>query len=92
MDLTARVVADGDNRCMSFKTSPYIFGGSRYNFGVDQIELNKDVFMEVLEQSQIDKAPKLVDKAPTVNPEPAPEELPAEEKSKRRRTRKTEEV
>lgn len=52
VDITARVIADGDERYLSFKTSPYIFGGSRYNFGVDEIELNKDVFIETLKKAQ----------------------------------------
>ena len=52
VDLTARVVADGDNRYLSFKNSPFIFGGGRFNFGVDQIELNKDKFIETLKNVQ----------------------------------------
>lgn len=52
VDLTARVVADGDNRYLSFKTSPFIFGGGRFNFGVDQIELNKEKFIETLRNVQ----------------------------------------
>lgn len=56
VDLTARVVADGDDRYLSFKTSPYIFGGSRYNFGVDQISLNRDEFWKILHAAQAGKA------------------------------------
>jgi len=55
VDLTARVVADGDNRYLSFKNSPFIFGGGRFNFGVDQIELNKDKFIETLKNVQSPK-------------------------------------
>jgi len=55
VDLTARVVADGDERYLSFKTSPYIFGGSRYNFGVDQISLNRDEFWKILHAAQAGK-------------------------------------
>lgn len=105
VDLTARVVADGDNRYLSFKTSPYIFGGSRYNFGVDQIELNKDVFIETLEESQLKedepdrpkrsrKEPVTIEKEITLELESTAEEpdveQPAEEKPRRRRSRKTE--
>lgn len=53
VDLTARVIADGENRYLSFKTSPYIFGGSRYDFGVDQIPLDKDVFIETLKNAKV---------------------------------------
>ena len=52
VDLTARVVADGDNRYLSFKNSPFIFGGGRFNFGVNQIELNKKKFIETLKNVQ----------------------------------------
>jgi len=52
VDLTARVVADGDERYLSFKTSPYIFSGSRYNFGTDRINLNKNEFIKILTKSQ----------------------------------------
>lgn len=106
VDLTARVVADGDNRYLNFKTSPYIFGGSRYNFGVDQIELNKDVFIKTLEKSQMKKdepdmpkrsmkEPVSTEKEITPEPEPTAEKKPnikppAEEKPRRRRSRKTE--
>src|SRR5690606_3166674 len=53
VDLTARVIADGENRYLSLKTSPYIFGGSRYNFGVDQIPLDKEVFIETLKKAKV---------------------------------------
>lgn len=52
VDITARVVADGDERYLSFKTSPYIFGGSRFNFGTDQIPLDHDAFIAVLENAK----------------------------------------
>jgi len=52
VDLTARVVADDDERYLNFKTSPYIFGGSRYNFGCDKINLNKNEFIKILTKSQ----------------------------------------
>lgn len=54
VDITARVIADGDERYLSFKTSPYIFGGSRYNFGVEEIPLDKDAFIEALKKAQRD--------------------------------------
>src|SRR5690606_24527527 len=53
VDLTARVIADGENRYLSLKTSPYIFGGSRYNFGVNQIPLDKEVFIETLKKAKV---------------------------------------
>lgn len=55
VDLTARVIAEGNDRYLNLKTSEYIFGGSRYNFGVDKISLNKNTFIETLKKSQIKK-------------------------------------
>ena len=100
VDLTARIVADGDERYLSFKTSPYIFGGSRYNFGVDQIPLDRDQFIAVLKKSQIGKKiksmPAPVTKAAETPPSPiadTPESTPeaaktTEEPKRTRRVRK----
>jgi len=52
VDITARVVAEGNDRFLSFKTSEYIFGGGRYNFGVEKIPLNKDEFLKILTKIQ----------------------------------------
>lgn len=74
VDLTARVVADGDERYLNFKVSPYIFGGSRYNFGVDQIPLNRNEFIKTLTAAQ-KSAPQ---KADRTLEKPAEEASPAE--------------
>ena len=52
VDLTARIHVDGDNHYMSFKADEYVFGGSRYNFGVTQIPLNKDEFINTMIKAQ----------------------------------------
>lgn len=52
VDLTARIHVDGDNHYMSFKADEYVFGGSRYNFGVTQIPLNKDEFINIMIKAQ----------------------------------------
>lgn len=52
VDLTARIHVDGNEHYMSFKADEYIFGGSRYNFGVTQIPLNKDKFIDIMIKSQ----------------------------------------
>jgi len=71
VDLTALVVADGDERYLSFKTSPYIFGGSRYNFGVDRIPLNRDEFIRTLTAAQKGMtAPKPTETVEKPKPEP----------------------
>jgi len=95
VDLTARIVADGDERYLSFKTSPYIFGGSRYNFGVDQIPLNRDQFIEILKKSQAGKKVKPISvPVKQVEEDVAPATVPiesepvAEEPKRARRARK----
>ena len=52
VDLTARVVAEGDKHYMSFKTSEVIFGGSRYNFGVQEIPLDYKTFIDTMISAQ----------------------------------------
>lgn len=52
VDLTARVVADGGERYLSIKTSPYIFGGGRLNFEAEKIPLNYAAFMEALQGAE----------------------------------------
>ena len=52
VDLTARIYVDGNNHYMNFKADEYTFGGSRYNFGVTQIPLNKNAFIDVMIKSQ----------------------------------------
>lgn len=52
VDLTARIVAEGNERYMSFKASEYTFGGSRYSFGVDKIQLNKTKFIDLITKCQ----------------------------------------
>jgi len=102
VDLTARVVADGDDRYLSFKTSPYIFGGSRYNFGVDQIPLNRDEFWKILHAAQAGKTvrpkrepvekPTTPQVSDTTEPDTASSEVPeqteAEQPRRARRSRK----
>lgn len=53
VDMTVLVEADGNNRTMNFKASPYIFGGSRFNFGVDKIELTPKALEEAIANSEI---------------------------------------
>lgn len=47
VDIVARVVADGDNRTLSFKNNEYIFGGGRLNIKGKDIPLNYDDLMNV---------------------------------------------
>ncbi len=47
VDIVARVVADGDERVLSFKTNEVIFGGGRLTVTAKEIPLNYDSFMDV---------------------------------------------
>lgn len=59
VDLTARIVVEDDGKhYLSFKNSETIFGGSRYNFGVERIPLNHDAFIKVMVDAQEGKKVK----------------------------------
>ncbi|MDD3949312.1 MAG: AAA family ATPase [Anaerolineaceae bacterium] len=50
VDIVARVVADGDDRVLSFKTNEVIFGGGRLTVTDKEIPLDYDSFMEVYQE------------------------------------------
>jgi phage nucleotide-binding protein len=91
VDIVARVIADGDERVLSFKTNEVIFGGGRLTVKEKQIPLDYDAFVQVyaeankntkaaVQQDKPTRKPKA--EKPDVNPAaevPAPEaEEPAE--------------
>mgnify|MGYP002288906473 FL=1 len=51
VDLVARIVADDDERVLSFKTSEVIFGGGRLTVRDKEIPLTYDAFCEVYEEA-----------------------------------------
>lgn len=51
VDLVARIVADGDDRQLSFKTSEVIFGGGRLTVRNKEIPLNYAAFCEVYQEA-----------------------------------------
>ncbi len=51
VDIVARVVADGDERTLSFKTNEVIFGGGRLKTSFSEIDLDYDKFLEVYEEA-----------------------------------------
>lgn len=51
VDLVARIVADDDDRVMSFKTSEVIFGGGRLTVHEKEIPLTYEAFCEVYEEA-----------------------------------------
>lgn len=51
VDIVARVVADGDNRVLSFKSNEFVFGGGRLNVKGKDIPLNYDELMKVYDEA-----------------------------------------
>ena len=51
VDLVARIVADDNERVLSFKASEVIFGGGRLNVRSKEIPLNYTAFCEVYEEA-----------------------------------------
>lgn len=51
VDLVARIVADDDERMLSFKTSEVIFGGGRLSVRNKEIPLEYDAFCEIYEDA-----------------------------------------
>lgn len=88
VDIVARVVADGDNRILSFKTDEVVFGGGRLTVTEKEIPLDYDSFMEVYQEGN-SAAASGERKPKTTKDEPKAEE-PAKTTT-RSRKRKTEE-
>ena len=81
VDIVARVVADGDERTLSFKTNEVIFGGGRLTVTKKEIPLDYDDFMALYDEAN-GKAVKAtrstskkqpVETPPTVNDEDVPD-------------------
>jgi len=93
VDIVARVVADGEERTLSFKTNEVIFGGGRLTVTEKVIPLDYDEFLKVYEESNaIATGKKGVDSTDTPK---STTEKPAEEEKKpttSRRGRKAKET
>lgn len=64
VDLVARVVADDNNRVISFKTNEVIFGGGRLNVQVNEIPCEYEELMKVYDEANSGAA-KTVEKETT---------------------------
>lgn len=60
VDIVARVIADGDNRVLSFKTNEVIFGGGRLNVTANEIPCDYDELMQVYAEANVGHADKPV--------------------------------
>lgn len=91
VDLVARIVADDDERVLSFKTSEVIFGGGRLTVRDKEIPLTYDAFCEVYEEAN-QKAAGAVKRGGNTPATPAPEttDTPTTAPSRRGRKPKTE--
>lgn len=74
VDIVGRVVADGEDRKLSFKSNEYIFGGGRLGVKGKDIPLEFDALMKVYEDANASKAASV--EAST--PKEAATETPAE--------------
>lgn len=59
VDIVARVVADGENHTLSFKTSEVIFGGGRLTVSTNEIPLEYDAFLKVYDEANKNAVAKL---------------------------------
>lgn len=77
VDIVARVIADGDERTLSFKSNEVIFGGGRLNVKQTTIPLDFEKLMKVYEEANaVVEPPKRVSSQPEVQksePEVQPE-------------------
>ena len=90
VDIVARVVADGDERILSFKTNEVIFGGGRLSVTDKVIPLDYDEFLKVYEESNAIATGKVTTNKPET--QKSNDEEPAEKEEPRsRRTRKVRE-
>lgn len=70
VDVVARVIAEGDNRVLSFKTSETVFGGGRLIIEENEIPLELENFLEVYDEANRNAVAAMTTKAekPDVNP------------------------
>lgn len=96
VDIVARVVADGDERILSFKTNEVIFGGGRLSVTDKVIPLDYDEFLKVYEESNAIAAGKVTTNKPETqksnDEEPAEKEEPRSRRTRRVKKEAAEEV
>ena len=73
VDIVARVIADGDVRTLSFKTSEVIFGGGRLTSSINEIPLDFGAFLTVYEEANNNAVAALKGKKTAAQTASAPE-------------------
>lgn len=87
VDLVARIVADDNERVLSFKTSEVVFGGGRLTVRNKEIPLNYDEFCKVYAEAN-ERAAKAVEKAADGAKNPPPTDTPKAEEPEQKATRR----
>lgn len=87
VDLVARIVADDNDRVLSFKTSEVIFGGGRLTVHNKEIPLDYEAFCEVYEEAN-QRAAGAMKHGGNTPATPAPETADSGEQRPSRRRRK----
>lgn len=90
VDLVARIVADDNDRVLSFKTSEVIFGGGRLTVHNKEIPLDYEAFCEVYEEAN-QRAAGALKRGGNTPATPAPEMADSGEQRPTRRSRKPKE-
>lgn len=90
VDLVARIVADDNDRVLSFKTSEVIFGGGRLTVHNKEIPLDYEAFCEVYEEAN-QRAAGALKRGGNTPATPAPETADSGEQRPTRRSRKPKE-
>lgn len=91
VDLVARIVADDNDRVLSFKASEVIFGGGRLTVHNKEIPLDYEAFCEVYEEANQKAAGAMKHGGNTPQLPPAPETGDSGEQKPTRRGRKPKE-
>ena len=66
IDIVARVIADGDERTLNFKTNEVIFGGGRLEVKVNEIPLKYSELLKIYNEANIGKS-ESVEELKTIN-------------------------
>ena len=90
VDLVARIVADDNDRVLSFKASEVVFGGGRLTVHTKEIPLDYDAFCEVYEEAN-QKAAGAMKHGGNTPATPAPETADSGEQRPSRRGKKAKE-
>lgn len=70
VDIVARVVADGDNRTLTFKSDEVVFGGGRLTVSTTEIPLDYAAFLAVYDEANKNAVSNMKGEAPKAEDKP----------------------